>query len=165
MNAFFSFYFLWFIYQNVSNSFIIELWNKTCRYEILHTLNLGCSFSALGEPCNNQRPRCDIAWLHVANHLYHGFPSSIVEPFNSENVVYILLNSKILKQWTCIVLEKHATFLYGIHVNTWYLIVAAKLSNAGFSVANWQYLIAAAKLSNAGFSVANWQYLIFDSSS
>jgi len=21
-----------------------------------------------------QRSRCDIAWRHVANHLYHGFP-------------------------------------------------------------------------------------------
>jgi hypothetical protein len=29
----------------------------------------------LREPCNNQRPRWDIAWLHVTNHLYHGFPS------------------------------------------------------------------------------------------
>ena len=37
----------------------------TCRYEILHTLNLGCSFITLREPCNKQRPRYDIAWLHV----------------------------------------------------------------------------------------------------
>ena len=44
-------------------------------YEILHTLNLDCSFITLREPCNNQRPRCDIAWLHVTNHLYHGFLS------------------------------------------------------------------------------------------
>jgi len=28
-------------------------------------------FITLREPCNNQQPRCDIAWLHVANHLYH----------------------------------------------------------------------------------------------
>jgi hypothetical protein len=40
-------------------------------YEILHTLNLGCSFITIREPCNNQRLRCDIEWLHVANHLYH----------------------------------------------------------------------------------------------
>jgi hypothetical protein len=36
---------LWFIYQNVSNS--IELWNNTRRYEMLPTLNLGCSFQNL----------------------------------------------------------------------------------------------------------------------
>ena len=29
----------------------------------------------LRELWNNQRPRCGIAWLHVINHLYHGFPS------------------------------------------------------------------------------------------
>jgi len=38
-------------------------------------LNLGCSFITLWETCFNHRPRCDIAWLHVTNHLYHGFPS------------------------------------------------------------------------------------------
>jgi hypothetical protein len=27
------------------------------------------------EPCNNQRPRCDIAWFHVTNTVYLGFPS------------------------------------------------------------------------------------------
>ena len=32
------------------------------------------SFITLREPCNNQRPRCQIAWLHVTNHLYHGCP-------------------------------------------------------------------------------------------
>ena len=37
------------------------------------TLNLGC-FITLREPCNNKRARCDIAWLHVTNHLYHSFP-------------------------------------------------------------------------------------------
>ena len=63
--------FWWFIYQNVSNT--SDLWNNTCRYEILHTLNLGSCFITLREPCNNQRPRCDIAWLNVTNHLYHGF--------------------------------------------------------------------------------------------
>ena len=60
--------FLWFIYQNVNNS--KELWNNTHRYEILHTLNLGCSFITLRELCNNQRHRCDIAWLRVTNHLH-----------------------------------------------------------------------------------------------
>jgi len=38
---------------------------------ILHTLNPGCSFNTLRKPCNNQRSRCHIAWLHVTNHLYH----------------------------------------------------------------------------------------------
>ena len=42
----------------------------TCRYEILHILNLGGSFITLGEQSNNQQPRCDITWLHVTNHLY-----------------------------------------------------------------------------------------------
>jgi hypothetical protein len=37
---------------------------------ILHTLNLGCSLITLRKPCINQRPRCDIAWLHVTNHLW-----------------------------------------------------------------------------------------------
>jgi len=35
---------------------------------MLHTLNMGCSFITLRQECNNQRPRCDIAWLHVTNH-------------------------------------------------------------------------------------------------
>jgi hypothetical protein len=29
-----------------------------------------CSFITLRGPCNNHLPRCDIAWLHVTNHLY-----------------------------------------------------------------------------------------------
>ena len=37
----------------------------------MYALNLGISFITLREPCNNQRPRCDIAWLHVINYLYH----------------------------------------------------------------------------------------------
>ena len=74
MSAFFSFdLLLWSIYQNVSN--ISELCNNTRRYEILHTLNMHCSFITVREPCNSQRPRCDIAWFHVTNHLYHGFPN------------------------------------------------------------------------------------------
>ena len=48
---------------------------NTHRYEILHILSLGCNVITLREPCNNQLPRCDIAWLHVTNHLYQGFPS------------------------------------------------------------------------------------------
>ena len=59
------------------------------RYHILHTLNLCYCFITLREPCNNQRPRCDITWPHVTNHLYHGFPSYTVKQsnasFNSEN--------------------------------------------------------------------------------
>ena len=38
---------------------------NTHRYEILHTLNLSCSFITLRELGNNQQPKCDIAWLHV----------------------------------------------------------------------------------------------------
>jgi hypothetical protein len=37
--------FSWSIYQNVSNS--QELWSNIRRYDILHTLNLGCSFITL----------------------------------------------------------------------------------------------------------------------
>jgi hypothetical protein len=40
--------------------------------QILHTL---IRFITLREPCNNQRPRFDIAWLRITNHLYHGFPT------------------------------------------------------------------------------------------
>ena len=57
----------------------------TRRYEILNTLNMGCSFITPREPCNNKRPRCDIAWPHITNHLYHGCLT-----FNSENVIEIL---------------------------------------------------------------------------
>ena len=39
---------------------------------------MGYSFITLREPWNNQRPRCDIACLHVTNHLYHGFPNCSV---------------------------------------------------------------------------------------
>ena len=40
--------------------------------------HLDGSFITLREPYNNQRPRCDIAWLHVTNQLYraYGFPES-----------------------------------------------------------------------------------------
>ena len=60
---------------NIFMVYILELLNNTHRYEILHTLNLDCSFITVTEPCINQRSRCDIAWLHVTNHLYHGFLS------------------------------------------------------------------------------------------
>ena len=40
------------------------------NYEILHTLNLDCSYITLREPCNNQRPRCDIAWLKMLRIIY-----------------------------------------------------------------------------------------------
>ena len=53
--------------------------NKICdntrKCEILHTLSLGCNFITLKESYNNQRPKFDIAWLHITNHLYNGFPS------------------------------------------------------------------------------------------
>jgi len=39
----------------------------------LHTFNLGCSLITLREPCNNQRPRCDIAWVQVTNHFIPQF--------------------------------------------------------------------------------------------
>ena len=46
------------------------------NYEIIHTnTRYCCSFITLREPCNNQGTRCDIACLHVTNHLYHGFPN------------------------------------------------------------------------------------------
>ena len=68
MNAFFSFD-LFMVYIPECKQQL-----RTYRYEIVHTLNMDCSFITLREPCNNQRPRCDIAWLHITNHLYHGFP-------------------------------------------------------------------------------------------
>ena len=43
------------------------------NYEIIHTLNQGCSCITLRGRCNNQQHRCDIAWFHATNHLYHGF--------------------------------------------------------------------------------------------
>jgi hypothetical protein len=62
----------------IKNAFPLELHVLSSsyinRYEILHTLNLGCRFITLRKSCNNQRPRCDIACLHVTNQLYHGFP-------------------------------------------------------------------------------------------
>ena len=63
---------------------------STHRYEILYTLNLGCSFITLREPCNNQLPRCDIALLHVKKHLYHGFPSYPVKQSQTSRKTVIL---------------------------------------------------------------------------
>ena len=58
--------------------YIPECKSNTCKCEILHTLSMDCCCITLREPCNNQRPRCDIVWLHVTNHLFHGFPSLTV---------------------------------------------------------------------------------------
>ena len=73
MNAFFPLIFFMVYIPECKQQ--LRTMNNTCRYEILHTLNLGCTFITLREPCNNQRLRCDIAWLHVTNHIYHGFLS------------------------------------------------------------------------------------------
>jgi hypothetical protein len=49
------------------------------NYEIIRadtrysTLYIWAVVLLLDEPCSSQRP-CDIAWLRVINHLYHGFP-------------------------------------------------------------------------------------------
>ena len=49
---------------------------------MLHTLNLGCNCITLREPCNNQQTRCDIAWLHVTDHLYHGLQIETVKQYH-----------------------------------------------------------------------------------
>ena len=54
------------MYATAKNHEIIHADTRYCTHP-------GCSFITLKEQCNNQRPRCDIAWLHVTNHLYHGF--------------------------------------------------------------------------------------------
>jgi len=74
LNALFSFY-LFMVYipeckQQLKNYEIIHQ-----KYGIFHALNLGFGSIILRQPCNSQRPRCDIAWLYVTNHLYHGFTS------------------------------------------------------------------------------------------
>ena len=70
--------FPWFLFMVYIPECKQQLWRdrgkNTQRYEILHTLNMGSSFVTLRQPCNNLGPRCDIAWLHVTNHLYHDFP-------------------------------------------------------------------------------------------
>jgi len=59
--------FLWFIYQNISNS--QKLWNNTHRYEILYTLYLGCNVLVLLER------RAIINDLDV---ILHGFMLQII---------------------------------------------------------------------------------------
>ena len=72
MNAFFSFdLFIVYIPERKQRLRTIN----TRKHEILNTLKRGCSLITLRELCNNQRSRCDIAWLRVTNHLYHGFRS------------------------------------------------------------------------------------------
>jgi len=45
-------------------------------WDITHfTARCCCSLITLNEPCNYQRPRCDITWLDATNNLYNGFPS------------------------------------------------------------------------------------------
>ena len=34
---------------------------------------MGCSCITLRQPCNNQRPRCDITWVHVLQIIYTTF--------------------------------------------------------------------------------------------
>ena len=71
MNTFFSIdLFVLFIYQNVINQQLRTMKKYTqIKYEILYTLNLGCSFTTLREPCNNQRSRCDIAFLYYKSFI------------------------------------------------------------------------------------------------
>ena len=59
----------------------------------MHTLNLGCSFITIREPCNNQRLRCDIEWLHVANHLYHVHVMLMCYSMRTDNVESNLLGN------------------------------------------------------------------------
>jgi hypothetical protein len=95
MNAFFSFD-LFMVYIPECNQHV-RLWNNTCRYwEILHNLNLGCSFIILRELCNNQWPRCDIAWLHVANLYTTVF---WVKCLNNLTLCVRLFNRLIGKPW------------------------------------------------------------------
>ena len=64
----------------------IYIYIKYCNINVFGSFDLFVIYISERKPCNNQRPRCDIEWLHVTNHLYH-VSCSIV---NSENVVYIL---------------------------------------------------------------------------
>ena len=91
---------LQFIYQNGSNN--QELYNNTRGQEILHTLNRGCSFITRRESFNNQLPRCDSAWLHATNHLYHGFPSQTVkQSHHVQATVNVKFPSQILYKYYC----------------------------------------------------------------
>jgi hypothetical protein len=59
------------------------------------TIYFSCSFITLREPCNNQQPGCDIAWLHVTNIYTTVFR---VKRLNSEkrgiNITYIIYDVK-----------------------------------------------------------------------
>jgi len=44
--------------------------------------------------CNNQRPRFDIAWLRVTNHLYDGFPTLTVKQSHSSRKIVKQFNSE-----------------------------------------------------------------------
>jgi hypothetical protein len=52
------------------------------RLENLRKITGTNHLQILRELCNNQRPRCDIRWVHATNHLYHGFPSLITMEFH-----------------------------------------------------------------------------------
>jgi hypothetical protein len=79
---------------------------------LYHSLNLGCSFITFREPCNNQRPRCDIAWLHDTNHLYHSLnlgcsfitliSACIISQFLTVAYIQAYINHKKLKGKECI---------------------------------------------------------------
>ena len=111
------------------------MWNNTRRYGILHTLNLGCSFITLREPCNNQRPRGDIAWLHATYHSYHDFRVKRLDNltfrvwlFNGltlKTMVYILLkhqlivislNSFMLRKLNMILVRIHTSYVHNKHM-------------------------------------------------
>jgi hypothetical protein len=74
---------------------------------------MGCSFITPSEPCNNKRPRCDIAWPHITNHLYHGCLT-----FNSENVIEILhiTFTHVLQIWKCFIIPNIIYFLFVLFV-------------------------------------------------
>jgi hypothetical protein len=58
---------------------------KLDRVNYIHVKNKG--FIIIREPCINQRPRWDIAWLHVTNHLYHSFPELNGKTIECEKIV------------------------------------------------------------------------------
>ena len=90
---------------------------------------MGCSFITLREPCNNQRPACDIAWLHVTGHLYHCFLSyivkqshaSIVQQFNSENRGINITYQKSQKEAYAI--SNKTYFIMNLFFNHFFLIL------------------------------------------
>jgi hypothetical protein len=60
--------FFWkFKFSKFAHAFIRILCSVPCKEYV--------GFITRGELWNNERPRCDIAWLHVINHLYYGFPN------------------------------------------------------------------------------------------